>query len=263
MNSLARKDAWLAMPLCRHYFSAHFDQQPIQVVAADGASQELKLIWALGLLRDGDWSLLGAWLVSDVQPAFWRDVFDEFAVHGVERMSFALADAVADVGDACPGAQVLPPFTRVQSCRHDSRASGAALLGAEARRVVREAASARGAGVALARLSARSEAVWAAVVAADWSDVLTQLEPFYALRSERRALVRRGDEALEHLGRSLSRAVGRHGPFADVDAAVSFVGRTLARAESRFSSFVPPAARLRARFVSRMAARAGVAVPGH
>ena len=260
--AFARSDLCRELPLSRHYFSALFDEQLVSVLSADRAPSERYVTWGLGVLADSDWEVLGAWPAPNAGQPCWTGLFDKFAVRGVERVSFVLADAVADVGAACPRATVLLPFTRIQRRGDVSLASGAGLLCVEARRAMREAESVRGARAALERLLAQSEAGRAAVLAPDWPEVLAQLEPFYALRPARRALVRRGDEVSEHLGRWLSRAVGRHGPFADVDAATSFVARALARAESQLSSFVRPAIRLPARRADVLAARGGVTAPG-
>ena len=39
MNTNVKHDTWTAMALCRHYLSAHFEEQQVQVLAADGASR--------------------------------------------------------------------------------------------------------------------------------------------------------------------------------------------------------------------------------
>lgn len=263
-KTFGRGETWQALPLCCGYFSVHFERQLVSVFTDREASRDLDVVWALGASSDGEWEVVGAWPAPDVDSAFWRGVFDELLVRGLERISSVLADAVAGVGAVYPGVTVLPCFARIQRGGHVSLAAVSAdLLGSKARRAVREAASVSGARAALEPLFVSSESGRATVLAADWPEVLAQLKPFYALRSECRALVRRGDEVLEHLGRSLSRAVVRHGPFAEVDAAVSFVGRTLARAEGRLSSLVPPVARLRGCSVRPMVARAGIAAPGH
>nr|WP_316643928.1 transposase [uncultured Roseateles sp.] len=264
MEKVSGRDAARqTMPLCCGYFSVHFDKQMVSVLADGVASRDRAVVWALGVLSDGDREVMDVRPVPDADPVFWRGGFDRFLARGVERISFVFADAIAGVGLVYPGVAELPCFASIQRRGRFCLAASADRLGTEARRAVREAASVRGARVALDRLLTRSEARREDLLVADWPEVLAQLEPFYALRSERRTLVRRGDEVLECLGRNLSRAVGRHGPFADVDAAVSFVASTLARAEVRFSSSVPAAARLRACSASSMAARAGVAPSGH
>ena len=67
---------------------------------------------------------------------------------------------------------------------------------------------------------------------------------------------------LEQLGHGLRRAVARHGPFADVAAAVSFVSQTLSRDELRLKfSKLSGLARPRLRVVGADAA--GLASLGH
>ncbi len=233
-NTLAQTDSWSTVPLCCRYFSVFFAEQPVQVLGNDGTSHELTTSWALGVLHDSNWEVLGGWPRADAGPAFWRGVFDEFGVRGVGKpIPFILADAVRDVRAACPDAAVLPSFGRILRRRHASVSSEIARLSSEARRAVREAASVRGARLALERLVPKQGICGTSVLAADWPEVLTQLEAFYALRPQRRAVVRQGDEVSEHLSRILSRAVIRHGSFASLEGATSFVASTLARAEQR------------------------------
>ncbi|MCU7373218.1 transposase [Paucibacter sp. O1-1] len=231
-----------AMPLCRRYVSAHFDEHPVQVLAADGALRELVVSRAVGILTDGDWEALGAWPGAAVGPAFWRGVWADLDSRGVDKISLVCASDL-DARVLCPVGKVLTPFRRILGQGYVSAASGVGVLRAEARRVVREASGVRAARLALKRLLAGSGAGRAAVLSPDWPEVLDGFRPFYALRPHRRALVRAGDEYLEQLGLRLSRAVARHGPFVDVASAVSFVAQTLACVERRLkaSALVLPA----------------------
>lgn len=227
-------DALQAMPLCRQYLCAYFEDQASQIVVAEGVLRELTVVWALGALPGGDWEVLGAWPRLDVSPAFWRGAIDGFATRGVsERVPFIQAEAVWDVRAASPDATVLPPFRRILSRSQVSSTSGAGQLGSEAVRVAGKASSVLRARVALERFLSKQGADEATVLAPDWPEVLLQFEAFYALRRRSRAVVRKGDEVMEHLSRALNRAVARHGPFADPDTATSFIAATLARAEKR------------------------------
>lgn len=234
-------DTRQTLPLCVQYLCAYFEDQAIQVIATDGASRELTVAWALGALRDGTWEILGAWPRSYVAPAFWQDAVDEFAARGVgERIPFIVVGAFRDARAACLDSVVLPRFCRILRRKHASDTSGAGQFGSEAACVVEKASSVRRARVALERFLPKLSADEAAVLAPDWREVLSQFDAFYALRPQLRGVVRKSAKVVEHLSRILSRAVARHGPFANPDDATSFVASTLARADQRlqFSSLV-------------------------
>lgn len=231
-----------ATALCRHYTSAHFDEQRVQVVGVSGASTGLRVSWAVGMLADGDWEALGAWAGAAAGAAFWRGVWEELNARGVHKISLVCA-ADRDAGALCPAVKVLVPWRRILGQEWGPAASGVGVLRAQARCAVREASGVRAARIALERLLAKAEAGGAGVLAPDWPGVLEGYRAFYALGPERRALVRAGDETLEQLGHSLHRAVVRHGPFAEPAAAVLFVARTLCRDAQRLKLCALSAAR--------------------
>ncbi|WP_397536235.1 transposase [Roseateles sp.] len=219
-------------PLCWHYVGVHIEELSVEVQVAYGTSCESTVAWAMGMLADGDWEVLGAWPRHAVSATFWRGVKEDFDSRGVDKISLVCALDL-DAPKLCGSVKVLPPFTRILGCGYVPAASNADVLRAEARRVVRGAASVRAARVALERLLAQEGACRAAVLATDFHEALELFRPFYALGTHYRALVRTGDEHLELLGRSLQRAVRRHGRFPDLAAATSFVADTLARHERR------------------------------
>jgi len=260
-DDLFNQDTRTRMALCWHYYSAHFDDQPVQVLTADGRSREQTVSWAVGVLADCDWEALGAWPGTPTGPAFWRGVWEDFDDRGVDKISL-VCESDLDARTLCPTAKVLPPFQRILGQRHVPATSSVGVLRAEARRAVREASGVRAARIALEGLLAQSGAGRVAVLSPDWPEVLEQFRAFYALRPHRRAVVRAGDEYLEQLGLSLRRAVSRHGPFADSAAAVSFVARTISRDELRLKlSMRPQAARPMLRLVGSDSA--GLASLGH
>jgi len=259
MDTSHRFDSWSTMALCRHYFSLHVEEQPVDVQVAGGGSAELTVSWAAGVLADGDWEVLGAWPAAAAGPAFWRGVWEEFDDRGVDKVTW-LCTADGDAPALHPTAKVLTPFRRVLRNGYVPAVSRVADLGAEARRTVRETSGVRRLRVVLARLLPKYGADEAAVLAPDWLDVLEQFQAFYAQCPQRRAVVRKGDEVVEQLSRLLSRSVVRHGPFANPEAATSFLASTLARAEQRlqYSGLVELAPPRR----PAGAAGASVAVPG-
>lgn len=249
------------MALCWRYCSAHFDDQLVQVLTADGRSRELTVSWAVGVLADGDWEALGAWPRSAVGSAFWRGVWEDLDDRGVDKISLVCA-ADLDARALCPGVKVLPPFRGILGQGAVPATSSVGVLFAEARRAVRKASGVRAARISLEHLLAKSEAGRAAVWSSDWPEVLEQFKPCYALRPNRRAVVRQGDEYLEQLGCSLRRAVARHGPFADPAAAALFVAQTISRDELRLKfSMLPKAARPMLRLVGSDSA--GLTSLGH
>ena len=232
MISFPEIASWSTKCLCSQYLSVHVAEALARVLDADRTSRDQTVTWAVGVLSDGDWEVLGAWPGVAVDRAFWRGIWDDLDSRGVDRISLVCASD-PNARTLCAGVEVLPPFRPTPGEGHAPAASSLGVLRAEARRAVREASGVRAARLALERLLSGSGTGRAAVLALDWPAVLDGLRPFYALRPHRRALVRAGDEYLEQLGHGLRRAVARHGPFADLAAAVSFVSQTLFRDELR------------------------------
>ncbi len=252
---------WQPMALCLQYSCAHFEEEQVQLFVANGALAELTVSWAVGVLADGEWEVLGAWPGAAVGPAFWRGVWDDLGSRGVEKISLVCASDL-DAWTLCPAVKVLLPFRFILGHGSVPAASRSGVLRAEARRLVRKASGVRAARLALERLLSGPGEGRDSVLSPDWPAVLEQFRPFYALRPHRRALVREGDRRLEQLGGMLARAVRRHGPFADIGAAVSFVALTLARCQARIEwSELPPLpfpSHPVGRAVARAAARAAV-----
>ena len=259
-----KREARTAMTLCRQYVSAQFDEHQLQVLSGDSASREQRVSWAVGVLADGDWEVLGAWPGAAAGPALWRGVWDDLGSRGVEKISLVCASDL-DAWTLCPAVKVLPPFQLILGQGPVPAASRFGVLRAEARRLVREASGVRAARFALERLLSGSGEGRDSVLSPDWPAVLEQVRPFYALLPHRRALVREGDRRLEQLGGMLARAVRRHGPFADMGAAVSFVAWTLARCQARIEwAELPPLpfpSHPVGRAVARAAVRSELAVP--
>lgn len=250
MNTPSAAGSWSAMPLCCHYFAAHIGEQPVQVLADDGVARELMVAWALGMLRDGEWEVLGAWRVAASGPAHWRGMFDELTVRGVKGISTVLACSFAEAGAACSNAIVRPTIGRIL-CR------GSASLESEAGVNRTEASGAEhvASNNALKRLRARSGLGRSAELAKVRTNLLTQLDAAYALPARLRGAVQLFEETAEHLGRSLSRAVARHGVFTAPTAATSFVVCTLAQAERCLDDSVGAALAMPARRATSIAGR--------
>ncbi|WP_428505122.1 hypothetical protein [Roseateles sp.] len=261
-DTLDKLDGERPTSLCLHYFSAHFEEQKLPVLVAGGGLAELRLGWAVGVLADGDCEPLGVWPRDGAGPGFWQGVWQDFDERGVGKLSWVSSADKENARALYPIAKVLPPFRRILGQQYVPVAYGVGVLRAEARRLVREASGVRAARFALELLLSGSGEGRDSVLSPDWPAVLEQFRPFYALRPHRRALVREGDRRLEQLGGMLARAVRRHGPFADMGAAVSFVAWTLARCQSRIEwAELPPLpfpTHPVGRAVARVAVRAAV-----
>ncbi|MCX2861192.1 transposase, partial [Paucibacter sp. PLA-PC-4] len=196
------------LALCWRYCRSHLEEEQVQVHTANGALRELMVAWAVGVLADGDWEALGAGPGAAVGRAFWRYVWEDLDRRGVDKMSLLCASDV-DAQTVCPVIKVLQPFRQVLGQSSAAATSSVGVLRAEARPAVREASGVRAARTAQERLLAGPGAGRAVVSSPKRPEVLAQLR------------------------HGLRRAVARHGPFADVAAAVSFVSQTLSRDELR------------------------------
>lgn len=233
MSAFDRTDSKVPLALCRHYFSAHFETQRVQVLIGNDSSAERWVHWAVGVLGDGNWEALGAWSVASVGHTVWQGISDDLDNRGVVSIALVCAPELEAAHHLSRTAKVLPPFRRILGTEYVVESTGLARFRTDARHAVRQASGVRAARVALERLLAKSKAERALALSQNWPEVLVQFKPFYALRPGHRELVRAGDEHLELLGRSLERAIGRHGTFQDLAAATSFVGGALARYERR------------------------------
>lgn len=246
---------WQPMALCLQYNCAHFEEEQVQLFAANGALAKLKVSWAVGVLSDGDLEVLGAWPGFAVGSAFWRGVCEDLGSRGVDRISLVCASDLA-AWTLCPAVKELLPFRLILGHGSVPAASRVGFLRAEARRLVREASGFRAARFALEQLHSGPGEGRAGVLSPDWLTVLEQFRLFYALRPNRRALACEGDRRLEQLGGMLARAVRRHGPFADMGAALSFVAWTLARCAARIEWAEQPPLPFPSHPVGRPVARA-------
>lgn len=225
---------WRSVPLCRRYLWALFEADPVSVSDGEVVRGHVAR-WALGVLANGKYEVLGVWLDPVSEAKRWREVFEDLALRGVEKIRFVASNEPAEVRDSAratyPGTTVLPSIEQLlrQSLaqvapRH--RGSGTSELGA-----LLGAASAQDAQVTLASLAA---GVWGTTypsVVECWRAAVEQLKPFYDSTPRVRRVILEGDDAVQRLHRSLCLAVSRHGPFASRQAATEFIVGALDRAE--------------------------------
>lgn len=190
--------AWRSIPLCRRYRLVRFEALPVQS-EKDGVVSSGTVLWALGVLPDSQYEVLGAWPVSEPAPRGWAGVFDDLQLRGVEHIGSVVSgepgvDAAA-LRRAYPGAASL-------------EAPPAATPVSRARRAVSQRSGAAG----------------------------PQFRP--AVRGARRQrIVQASDGAVQRLRSRVALTVARHGPFSNLQAARSFVLGDLKRAERKLAPF--------------------------
>lgn len=69
-------------PLCTRYACAYFDVCPGEFALAACANSG-NLVWALGVLPDGDFEIVGTWWMYVADGASWQMVYDELQARGV------------------------------------------------------------------------------------------------------------------------------------------------------------------------------------
>jgi len=221
---------WLARPLCHRYAAAVFSR--IQLRGSTAKSQAV--CWVVGSSIDGEAEVLGAW---SAVPGPWvasEMIFSALQARGTEFIRFCIGNPTG-MGHQFTGAfersefvasveQVLqsiqsqvPPRDRLEVSRHLRPAADAENL---------EAARSELAKFQASRLGERYPEV-----VQHWSDALAGFVPIYGLHPQLRELVRSADRTAAEVRERLTRAILRHGPFVDADAALDFVAGTLLRTE--------------------------------
>lgn len=102
---------WPRRPLCCRYILVQFGGLPLQV-RAELAVHQFSLTWVLGTLDDGQHELLGAWPTPPLGTPNLREVFDDLATRGVERIRFVINADPETLRSAHPRATALSPATR-------------------------------------------------------------------------------------------------------------------------------------------------------
>jgi hypothetical protein len=186
--------AWRSIPLCCRYSLVRFERLPTQSEKVDVAPLGT-VLWALGVLSDGQFEVLGAWSVPEPSATAWAGVFEDLRARGVERIGAVvggeLGTDTAALRKAYPSAAslgVLPSDAQV------SRASTA--------------------------LSQRVTG--------------SQSRPPGRMSRHQR-LVQASDDASRRIQASAALAIARHGPFHEFEAAQSFAIDKLRQAERKLA----------------------------
>ena len=234
-----RQHEWNTRALCCRYTTMTIQAHPIQVRHGSVAHHQ-KLRWAFGMLANGEYEGLGTWLEPLSHARNWHEVFKDLNARGVEQIRIVASNESADLRDALraafPSTSVLPSIGRLfQQSLSDfaprDRESAGELLA--------ELAAARTAEAACVALSDIAATPWGKKHPATverWRVALDELGPFYALPPRLRRTILAGDDAAQQLQQTLSRALARHGAFANPQAAISFVVDALTRAERRLNN---------------------------
>lgn len=182
-------------PLCSTYQLAYFAPQAIRVVVNSGSHC---VTWALGAQGDGSREVLGAWQhsIDDGAPK-WRELFDDLARRGVERIRFAV-NADTSAAAAAVGSSDRTFFDAASVKQRPEGTAELAALG-----------------------STHGRLMWSS--SRDTSDLPRRV----------RQTIRRCEEAALALQRGLRQAASRHGPFQSPADAARFVETWLEDAGNR------------------------------
>lgn len=207
------------------------------VLSRSGTRTGGEVHWMVGDLRQAEPEALAVWVTDESERPDWMAVLLELKARGVERIRFALSGDLMDFREALrarfPGATALPSFAELLDRSVSLVAARHRAPVAERLRAVIEAESGLEARASLVEFeSSRWGARYPALVA-DWRIALEQGWALWSLAPSLRREVLSGDGRAAALNRSLRKAVGRHGGFADASEASAFVGAVLAREQRR------------------------------
>lgn len=89
-NSTVQPIDWLSRPLCGSYFLVIHESIPIQLLDRAPARDQI-VCWALGVLADGGYEVLGVWPASSSGAWCEEEVTDDLKARGVEKIRFISA----------------------------------------------------------------------------------------------------------------------------------------------------------------------------
>jgi hypothetical protein len=191
--------AWRSTPLCHRYQVARFQILPFRTVE-DGFPSFRSLRWALGVLCENQWEVLGVWPVPRSGSGGWDEVFYDLGARGTNVITSVVSSEAVSVDLAC---------------RKASQTSLTFVL----EPVVRSVEQA-------------NRPLCQMVSAAD----NLRLSPAATPRRQRGAPAsERGAQQLQSRARL---AIARHGDFEDVNSACSFVTGALAQSERKLVRFL-------------------------
>jgi putative transposase len=223
-------------PLCCQYLVVLFDSLPVQI-EEENAVRDKAIHLALGVLADGSHEAMGPWIDPAPGVTGWRKVLGHLKERGVEGIRFAGADAPKGLPTALraafPAAKQQPSIAHlIRHCLTEATTRDRLSL-AEALRPIYTAANAAAAQTALDAFAAGTWGEKYPSILKRWRAALSQLTSFFALPRRVRRTILSGVHAIETFHLRLSRATGRHGPFAGDQEATVFVWLALDREAQR------------------------------
>ena len=107
----ANANEWMPFPLCSGYRAVLLERLTVQVMGEGGVPGGHVLLWALGVLGDGQYEVLGTWPDPASTVLGWREVFENLRVRGVKRIRVVLSSEstalLASLNVAYPGTAFL------------------------------------------------------------------------------------------------------------------------------------------------------------
>jgi len=225
---------WLRRPLCRRYAVVVFSTISKVPVETDlDASRTIS--WSLGTLLNGDREVLGLWY-SDAGGGVPPTVFSELYHRGAEYITCGLGDlagAQDAFGSAYPRGVLLPSAEQLlaaalASVKPRHRPIVSSLLRAavaDPTEVLRT--------VSPSEISSADGRESYPKLLKQWDEAVAGFQPLFALPELYGHLARSVDRTAMEVQQRLTRAIRRHGPFADSVEAFGFVAAALQRAERR------------------------------
>lgn len=241
LNGSSGGPEWHYPPLCRSYLLALFGDFIVRA-HEDRGPQFLHFRWAIGVLADGQFEMLGVWRDLAPDDASWRKVSVDLKCRGVEKIRFVASidlDTELAMLPSYPSSMWLTSigqFLRRVAAGLKERHRGAVdELGVE----LHAAGTIQRARTVVADFAAGPVGLRYPGSLERWSPLLEQLEAIYALRPRLRRLIRNADNVAQEVRRRLSRAIARHGCSASLSTATSFVAETLTHDVSDFGVLKP------------------------
>lgn len=90
---------WNTRPLCRHYLAVVFESQLVAVWKQDAAC-DLEARWAIGVVADGQYEVLGMWWESVPGMFNWEEICADLTLRGVEKIAFVGGNEPNVLGEA-------------------------------------------------------------------------------------------------------------------------------------------------------------------
>ncbi|MFT7774801.1 transposase [Roseateles sp.] len=83
-------------PLCRSYVSVLFN--PISArVSGKADTHPMPMLWAIGVLYDGQPDYLGSWVASGPKDSQWLAIAEDLKARGVERIRFIIGPSPTEM----------------------------------------------------------------------------------------------------------------------------------------------------------------------